>query len=495
MSLETRPVDSVRGMLDLDSQQASAQSHVRQSLLDAFQLAGYTAIEVPLVEQADLYLRKSGAEIISKMYAFEDFGGRRLALRPELTASIVRYYLSNDQNLPFPLRYAYSGPVFRYEKPQRGRFRQFSMAGVELLGSDGPSADAEVIALASWTLRRLGVKDYRLVIGHVGILLELLGSLGLSSRLRHFLLDSMEDVGRPGRGLAYVRKRLEEIHPARRTASPDDEMLPRSEEEARASLRASLQEMGIELSGSRPAEAIIGRMFQKQGASDEDERLERAFEFIQGLHNLTGAPGKVLQRARAFLAEYGLGDQSLSRLAEVMDALAAYDIDDSHIQVQLALGRGLHYYTDVVFELYDASGQSQLCGGGRYNELVQSLGGRKSIPAVGFAFGLERLRLALQQQGAPLPGVSQPQVLVAAESTDATPAGIRAVQWLRDHGIRAELDLRQRAARARINYASKRGIPYLLLVEDDKGQLTLRNLTEATEETLSLERAVQAING
>ena len=105
MPLETRPVDSVRGMLDLDSQQASAQSHVRQSLLDAFQLAGYTPIEVPLVEQADLYLRKSGAEIISKMYAFEDFGGRRLALRPELTASIVRYYLSNDQNQPFPLRY------------------------------------------------------------------------------------------------------------------------------------------------------------------------------------------------------------------------------------------------------------------------------------------------------------------------------------------------------------------------------------------------------
>ena len=144
----------------------------------------------------------------------------------------------------------------------------------------------------------------------MGILLELLGSLGLSSRLRHFLLDSMEDVGRPGRGLDYVRKRLEEIHPAGRAATPSDEMLPQSEDEARAALRASLQEMGIELSGSRPAEAIIGRMFQKQRASDEDERVERAFAFIQGLHNLTGAPGEVLERARAFLAEYGLGDES-----------------------------------------------------------------------------------------------------------------------------------------------------------------------------------------
>ena len=187
MPLETRPVDSVRGMLDLNARQAHAQAQLRQSLLDTFQLASYIPIDVPLVEQADLYLRKSGAEIISKMYTFEDFGGRRLALRPEFTASIVRYYLSNDQNAPFPLRYAYAGPVFRYEKPQRGRFRQFSMAGVELLGSDGPSADAEVIALACWTLKRLGIDRYRLVIGHVGILLELLGSLGLSTRLRHFL--------------------------------------------------------------------------------------------------------------------------------------------------------------------------------------------------------------------------------------------------------------------------------------------------------------------
>ena len=196
-----------------------------------------------------------------------------------------------------------------------------------------------------------------------------------------------------------------------------------------------------------------------------------------------------------FSRNYGLGDQSLSRLAEVMDALAAYDIDDSHIQVQLALGRGLHYYTDVVFELYDASGQSQLCGGGRYNELVQSLGGRKSIPAVGFAFGLERLRLALQQQGVPLPAAPQTQVLVAAATPGAAPAGIRTVQRLRDHGIRAELDLRQRAARARISYASKRGIPFLLLVNDCAERVTLRDLTQATEETLSLEEVVQVING
>ncbi len=495
MPLETRPVDSVRGMLDLNARQAHAQAQLCQSLLDTFRLASYIPIDVPLVEQADLYLRKSGAEIISKMYTFEDFGGRRLALRPEFTASIVRYYLSNDQNAPFPLRYAYAGPVFRYEKPQRGRFRQFSMAGVELLGSDGPSADAEVIALACWTLKRLGIDRYRLVIGHVGILLELLGSLGLSTRLRHFLLDSMEDVGRPGRGLSYVRKRLAAIHPTQHTDTPPIDDLPGSEAQARASLRASLREMGIELHGSRTEEAIIGRMFRKQRASDEDERVERAFAFIHGLHGLTGAPLEVLERARTFLAEYGLGDQPLSRLAEVVAALDAYGIAESQVQVQLALGRGLHYYTDVVFELYDEIGQSQLCGGGRYNELVQSLGGRTSVPAVGFAIGLERIRLALEHQGAALPAPPQPQVLVAAASPHAALSSMRTAQKLREHGIRAEYDLRQRSARAQAGYANRKEIPYLLLVEDRAENSLLHNLAEGTEESLSLSEVVQVLNG
>ncbi len=495
MALDSRPVDSVRGMLDLDSGQTQAQAHLRDSLLETFQLAGYSPIDVPLVEQADLYLRKSGAEIIAKMYAFEDFGGRRLALRPEFTASIVRYYLSNDRNAPLPLRYGYAGPVFRYEKPQRGRFRQFTMAGVELLGSDGPAADAEVIALACWTLQRLGIQNYRLVIGHVGILLELLGSLGLSSRLRHFLLDSMEDVGKPGRGLAYVRKRLAEIHPPGRAAGESIANLPNGETEARASLRASLHAMDIDLHGSRTEEAIIGRMFRKQQAVAEDERVERAFAFIHGLHNLKGPPSAVLAKAGAFLAEYDLSDRPLSRLADVVAALSAYGVPESNVQVQLALGRGLHYYTDVVFELYDEDGRSQLCGGGRYNELVQALGGRKSVPAVGFAVGLERIRLALEQQGAELPTPPQTRVLVAAASPDAEHAGMRAAQRLREQGIRAEFDLRRRSARGQVDYANRRNVPYLLLVAEVGTPVTLRDVAAGTERSLALDEVAQVLHG
>ena len=149
----------------------------------------------------------------------------------------------------------------------------------------------------------------------------------------------------------------------------------------------------------------------------------------------------------------------------------------------------------MVFELYDEVGQSQLCGGGRYNELVQSLGGRTSVPAVGFAIGLERIRLALEHQGAALPVPPQPQVLVAAASPDAAHTGMRTAQKLREHGIRAEYDLRQRSARARVGYASRKEIPYLLLVEDRAENSLLHNLAEGTEESLSLSEVVQVLNG
>ena len=131
----------------------------------------------------------------------------------------------------------------------------------------------------------------------------------------------------------------------------------------------------------------------------------------------------------------------------------------------------------------------------RYNELVQSLGGRTSVPAVGFAIGLERIRLALEHQGAALPAPPQPQVLVAAASPDAAHTGMRTAQKLREHGIRAEYDLRQRSARAQVGYASRREIPYLLLVEDRTENLLFHNLAEGTAESLSLSEVVQVLNG
>ncbi len=494
MAEVNRPLETVRGTLDLSGGEMHAHQHLQDRLLETFRLAGYLPVSVPVLEQAELYLRKSGADIISKMYTFEDFGGRQLALRPEFTASIVRYYLAHDRTAPLPLRYAYTGPAFRYEKPQRGRYRQFTMTGVELIGCDGPAADAEVIALACWGLERLGVKLYQLILGHIGILRALLTSLGLSPRLCHFLLESMEDVGRPGRGLAYVRRRLAEINPPRALQQTPAAWHALTAELAQTVLQSASAETNVHATGNRTTEAILHGLLRRHREED-DEKIERAFAFIAELHGLSGSPAEVLQGAAGLLGRYGLSEDPLIQLREVLAALQACGVDASRLRLQLALGRGLQYYTDVVFEIYAPQPWSQLCGGGRYNELVQALGGRQPVPAMGFAYGIERLQLALEAEGHTLPAPPPPVVLVAAAQRAVLHRALAVAQHLRAREISAVADVRERSARANLDYAHRSGIPYVLFVDEEASPLALHRLADGERFAGSLAEVEQVLRG
>src|SRR5207244_1438021 len=145
---------------------------------------GYRPVDVPVLEQTDLYLRKSGAEMANRLYALVDQGGRKLSLRPEFTASVVRAYIEAGESWPLPQRLSYRGPVFR----QRERYRQFTQHGVELFGTDSPRADAEVIALAWRGATEAGVRRARLVVGHVGTVHALLNHLDITDRLKSHLI-------------------------------------------------------------------------------------------------------------------------------------------------------------------------------------------------------------------------------------------------------------------------------------------------------------------
>src|SRR5215217_5876847 len=182
-------IERLRGMADV----WPGDRAFRQSIIDALEggLAahGYRAIDTPVVEATELFLRKSGEERAAQMYAF-GYRNRQIALRPEFTASVVRAYVAGMQGHPLPLRLAYCGPVFRYEKPQAGRYRQYTEAGVELLGAAGPAADAEVIHLALSSLEALGLADCTLRLGHLGAVGAFLASLPLDERVRDWFLWS-----------------------------------------------------------------------------------------------------------------------------------------------------------------------------------------------------------------------------------------------------------------------------------------------------------------
>ena len=187
-----RPVEKVRGMLDLlpDEQRVQQVVAVLEAHIAAY---GYRAVELPVLEQTELYLRKVGQEMAGKLYAFRHHN-RDLCLRPELRRPRSCAYVAYFQNASLPLRLAYSGPVFRYETPGRGRYRQFTEVGVELIGAGPPAADAEVIHIAAAGLERLGLRDYSVVIGHIGVAQAFLAGLSLDERVRDWLTWSMEDL-------------------------------------------------------------------------------------------------------------------------------------------------------------------------------------------------------------------------------------------------------------------------------------------------------------
>jgi histidyl-tRNA synthetase len=497
--VERRPVERVRGTQDLWPAEARQLHAVRRRLERAFARAGYRPVDVPVLEPAELHLRKSGLEIISKLYAFDDLGGRRLCLRPELTASVVRAFVA--QPAPrLPAKVYSSGPVFRYERPSKGRYRQFTQAGVELIGATGPLADAEAIGLAADALTALGLRDFRVVVGHVGILSELLSKLGLSGRLRAQLMDSLEPARR--HGLAAVRAGLRELDPELfepPPAAPDAPPIPPApgaEPAARAgqvrvATAGLLGQLGADSLGRRSESEVVERLLRKLEPETSRRAAERALDFIAALGAVRGAPDQALAAGRRLLQEYGLEAAPLEGLEETVGLLDGFGVDLDHLRIDLGLSRGLQYYTGMVFEI-DHGGlgaESQLCGGGRYDDLFRALGGRTPIPALGFAFGVERVRLALVAEGVKLDAAPVADVLVVPASAPQAAYAGRVARAIRLAGRRADLDVTGRSLRAALAYADREGYPAVAVVgaaEAEAGTVRLRDMAAGAERTAAL---------
>src|SRR5947209_12967341 len=201
------PIQRVRGTTDVlppdDAHLRGLESRLRAD----FETFGYQGMQTPIIEPLELFLRKSGDEIVARMYSFSHWN-RRLCLRPELTASVIRAYVDQLQGHSLPLRVHYGGPIFRYERPSRGRSRQFTVVGLELIGASGAAADAEVLHLACAGLESVGITRYRLVVGHLGSALQLLAALGMPDHAQALVLDPMEPIARgrvePGAAVARV---------------------------------------------------------------------------------------------------------------------------------------------------------------------------------------------------------------------------------------------------------------------------------------------------
>lgn len=498
-------IPRVRGMADVLPAVLATRASVTAALLRHFASHGYQQLDTPVVEATELFLRKSGEERAAQMYAFT-YRNRQIALRPEFTASIVRAYIAELHAEPLPLRLAYSGPVFRYEKPQAGRYRQYTEAGVELLGAAGPGADAEVIHLALSGLEAVGLSHCRLRIGHLGIVGAFLASLPLDERVRDWFLWSMERLR--ARGDEGLHRNLQRMLARQQGALPEegvgsveepafDELVLQGlgAEQARALVLALLQGAGVELEGSsRAPEEIVERLLVKLSRSSARFDVAAALEFLRRVVALHGEPHAVLAGLGRLLHDFQLDDEPVHELERVIELLASYGHTE-RMSLDMGMGRGLHYYTGILFEVYDRDDATlQLCGGGRYDDLAQVLGAREPLAASGFSYGVERLVTAIQRRSqSPVRGVARADVLMCGAGGATLRDLIPLAEGLRAAGWRVELDASDRGVTPNLRHAVRAGIPTVAIVGDDElrtGTVTWRDMTARTEARLPLQEWV-----
>lgn len=482
------PIQRVRGTSDVLPPEDARLRRLEAGLRHSFERFGYQGIQTPILEPLELFLRKSGDEIVARMYAFSHWN-RRLCLRPELTASVMRAFVDEMQGHTLPKRLHYAGPSFRYERPSRARSRQFTQVGVELIGASGAAADAEVLHLACAGLEAVGIEKYRLVVGHLGATLQLLAQLGMTDHAQGLVLDQLEPVARGRLDLdAAVARVVDRLGGGSHNGSVADASpgLPSAlaslpPEQATAIATDILSRASLPLEGGvRQPHQIIQRLLAKAKRPDPTDQVRSAFEFVAELHAAAGE-----RELRPVLARRGLSTAPVDDVSAALDLLRAYGprSDKAAIEVDLSLARGLRYYTGLVFEIYvdGDDGPLQVCGGGRYDDLVRALGGRESVPACGFSYGLERVDLAL---GASEPPRS-PRVLVVGVDPGDHPHAVSVASELRSlPRLIVEQDVRLRGVKSALRYADRATIDLVVIVgqrEREDGTVMLRDMRSRQE--------------
>lgn len=433
------------GMKDQDPGQLETLEALEDSLSAFLASWGYRKVATPVLEPEGLFIRKSGEELAAQMYSFQAPGGERVALRPEITASVVRLYLRHREGLSHPVRWSYAGPVFRHIPLADGMWRQFTQVGAELIGSSSAPADAEVLAAAFLGLESVGIKGCHLHLGHIGVLLRYLDLLGVTERAKVFLLGSLGDLARGD--LETVREKGKTLGLLRTSREPSQlfSLAQRmDEEEAREVLSGLLLGPLPSPLGSRTPEEVLGRFLRKMRGADEPAKLERALAFAAAMGRIKGEPRRALAQVKALCKENSLAVEPLDSLEWLLQLLEWSGLPMSSVTLDMGLARGLSYYSGVVFEIYHpaASAAQPLCGGGRYDELTKALGGLQETPALGFAWNLEILSLVPGARGGMVSnGKGRRLLILPRDEPDFAPA-LRRREELRRQGntVFVELD-------------------------------------------------------
>ncbi len=493
-------VERLRGMHDVLPETHQHQRWVREHVESFLARAGYVAVDSPIVERSDLFQASFGQELWQNLYTFR-LHHRDLCLRPEYTASICRLYLDHYQQHILPQRFQYAGPVFRYETPGRSRYRQHTQLGVELIGGQPAFADAEILGLACEVLNSLHITHYRLELGHIGVASGFINRLHLDDQAARLLLSLMEQISRSEEGEQQAQKRLELLYPLNPLQQMEQEAsdaltTTRAAGELSTSLgthhiTSLLNGISISFGDDDVRDEVIERFLWKTGRGEQRKQILYALEFLRALHAVSGPPPTVFDELGALLERYELSTEPLDELRQLVAVAEQCGVSREQVILNLSLGRGVSYYTGLVFEIHaqDADGfDAQLCGGGRYDRLMRAVGSARDINACGFAFGLERLLSYLPKTD--LPTLETTEAIVIPVSGQTLPYALYVAQSARVQGIRTEVDVTGHGVGMALKQAAKKQIRLALIVGEDEQRtrsVTVRNLVTGEEQVASIE--------
>jgi histidyl-tRNA synthetase len=458
-----------RGTRDFLPDEMAVRNTVERAVRATFESYGYQQIQTPTFELYDLFAARSGEEIRESMFTFASDAGR-YALRPELTAPVCRLVANGELNrFPKPYKLYYFGPCFRYCRPQQGRYREFVQTGVELMGTRDPLADAEVIAVAVRVLANLGLDHFALRVGDVGVFRSLLGE-GRESQQQERQNHIIADIDR----LMHLGEKCQALV-GRESLAVEDRSYVEAVRGGLARLQAEVGYTGPHAVTPEPATDDKLRQWLRDLPAAAEETYQAAWvhhrllpadaaALLVKVARMRGPAVEVIREARALLAGTQ-AMQPLDDLEKVCDWLGTLGV--AGVEAVLGMARNLDFYTGMVFEV-DApqlGAHRQVCGGGRYDRLVEEFGGPPT-PATGFAFGFDRLVAAYRQgqhdQGR-LPDSSPVDVLVVSLPPQRRQAALVAEQ-LRARGVRAGLDLRGVGLEEQVSYFWDLGASTLVTV-------------------------------
>ena len=427
---------TLSGFMELLPEKQVQFDRMMELLRRSYSLYGFTPLDTPIIEASEVLLAKAGGETEKQIYRFTK-GDTDLSLRFDLTVPLAKYVALHYAELSFPFRRFQIGKVYRGERAQRGRFREFYQADIDVIG-DGRldiTNEAEIPAIIYNTFTALGLRRFQIRVNNRKILNGFYAMLGLTNKAPDIMrtVDKLDKIG------------------------PDK----------------------------------VKELLLTEDSGLTGEAADEILKFIA----IQGDNGQVLTALEDYRGRNERFDQGLDELTTVVKYLAAFGVPEDHFAVDLTIARGLDYYTGTVYEttMLDHPEIGSICSGGRYDNLAEYYTD-KQLPGVGISIGLTRLFYVLSEQGM-LNGdmnTAPTDVLILPMTDDLSPA-ISFASRLRQAGIRTQLYTEQKKFKQKMSYADKLGVPYVVFLGEDEvrqGAVSVKDMISGEQNTLPLDQAV-----